>query len=107
MDLEFFFPDRVTLRLSDGSQRENVHAQFTKKGTILLPVEDLPVREGDTVFRRLPNGIVDEFDILHVDFQHGHGDLPPVTRLTAKKRGSRLGEHQSRVQNVYNPVLTM
>ena len=102
MDLEFFFPDKVTLRLSDGSQRDNVHAQFTRKGTILLPSEDLPVREGDVVLRKLPNGIVDEFEVAHVDFQHGHGDLPPITTLTARKRGSRLGGHQPRVQNVYN-----
>jgi hypothetical protein len=68
MDLDFFFPDRVQIQLSDGTQHQDIRAQFTKKGTILLPVENLPIREGDLVRRQLPNGIIDEFEIDHVDY---------------------------------------
>jgi hypothetical protein len=100
MDLDFFFPDRVQIQLSDGTQHRDIRAQFTNKGTILLPVENLPIREGDLIRRQLPNGIIDEFEIDHVDYQQGHGDHPPITTLTVRKRGSRLQKHP--VQNIYN-----
>ena len=90
MDLDFFFPDRVQIQLSDGTQHQDIRAQFTKKGTILLPVENLAIREGDLVRRKLPNGIIDEYEIEHVDYQPGHRDLLPITTLTVRKRGSRV-----------------
>ena len=101
-DLEFFFPDQVQVQLADGSQHDGVRAQFTKKGTILLPVDKLPIREGDVVRRKLPNGITEEFEINHVDFQLAVHDFPPITTLTVRKRGSRLQRQQPREQTIYN-----
>jgi pyrimidine deaminase RibD-like protein len=100
MDLDFFFPDRVQIQLSDGSQRDNIQAQFTKKGTILLPLDNLAIREGDLVRRKLPNGIIEEFEIDHVDYQLGHRGLPPITTLAVRKRVSKVQKQSVQNYNV-------
>ena len=104
MDLDDFgFPDRVDVRtFSDGQWHENLKAQVQKDKVLLLLTSTLPISEGDELRRKLPNGITEEYDIEHVQFQAAALDSPGMITVYVRKQGSELRARARSVQNVYN-----
>src|ERR1700730_4735570 len=102
VDLDFGFPDRVDVRtFSDGQWHENLKAQV-QKDKILLLTSALPISEGDELRRKLQNGITEDYDIEHVQFQAAALNLPGMITVYVRKQGSELHARPRTVQNVYN-----
>src|ERR1700730_16963059 len=103
MNLEIDFPDRVDVRtFSDGQWHENLKAQVQKDKVLLLLTSTLPISEGDELRRKLPNGITEEYDIEHVQFQAAALDSPGLITVYVRKQGGELDARARSVQNVYN-----
>jgi hypothetical protein len=91
MSLKSMLRDRVTVIKEDGREfpdlKAGVHPDYI---TVLDREPSLPITEGDVVTRQLPNGTVEEYDVLEVQFLSGKGlNFPPRFKLMVRKKTSR------------------
>lgn len=98
VDEDFFFPDKVSVyTAADGQCHSNVKAQVGRDKILLLE-GTLPITEGDELRRELPNGIIEEFTIEHVEFKAADMDFPAMMTAHVHKRGSVLHDRQHKAQ---------
>jgi hypothetical protein len=101
MDIDFFFPETVSVEHVGGTVTPNVRAQMEKSHEILLYGDHTVVSVDDVIVHHLQNGAVHRYSVLNVHYQSGHGHLPAITTLTVRKEGSKaLGTMAQ--QHVYN-----
>jgi hypothetical protein len=75
-DLDFFFPDVVSIETSKGESAMGLRAQFSKPGEVVLRGDDTIISEGDVVIRKLTNGLTERYEIINVEYQQGFEELP-------------------------------
>src|SRR3984893_12585493 len=104
VDLDFGFPDRVDFRtFSDGQWHKNLKAQV-QKDKILLLTSTLPISEGDELRRKLQNGITEDYDIEHVQFQAAALNLPAMITVYVRKQWTEIRARPRTMQNVYSLI---
>jgi|SRR5579864_2606428 len=100
-DLDFFFPDMITIENAGGLSVPAVRAQFSRPGEVLLYGDQIVVSEGDILVRKHDNGAVERYNVLNVEYQKAVKDLPAITSLMVEKQGSKFSPHSRAVQNIY------
>lgn len=102
MDLDFFFPERVTLERPDGSSQAGLRAQIDGSNEkILLFGDQTLLSDDDVIVHMVSNGAVQRYEVLDVHYQRGDANLPAITTLRVRREGSKAAYNPSN-QHVYN-----
>jgi hypothetical protein len=100
-DLDFFFPETVSLETRAGSTKTGLRAQIAPS-KILLFGDQVVVDVDDAIVHTARNGAVQRYSVLDVHYQAGEMDLPAVTTLKVEKQGSKAVGRSSASQHTYN-----
>ncbi len=92
--------DRVSLIKPNGEEIDDIRALVNSK-TILIEDENLPIEEGDTILRKLPNGLFEKYQVLDRGFISGMGGISSHYQVKVRKEGSLTeGQKSSYVINL-------
>lgn len=101
--LRDFMKDKLTLVKQDGQRIENVGAAVTP-GKIIIDNGKLPVEEGDTLERLLPNGLVEQYTVLDRGyFAEFHGQPAHYQIEVQKESGIPRRSNNQTIYNVTGP----
>jgi hypothetical protein len=92
--------DRVSLVKKSGKEYEDIKALVESK-TILIEDETLPIEEGDTILRKLPNGLIEKYLVLDRGFIGGIGGSSALAHYEVKVRKESSSE-KSVTGNIFN-----
>src|SRR5260370_9252307 len=74
MAMQNLLRDHVTLVKRDGRRFENLSASV-QSGTVFTNDPNLPIEEGDTFERRLPNDLVEIYEVIDRGYLEGRGSI--------------------------------
>jgi hypothetical protein len=101
MDIDFFFPETVSLEGRNGNTIWGLRAQIVKAGKILIYGDHTVIDVDDVIVHSLRNGTSHRYRVLDVIYQQGHIDLPAITSLEVRREGSKASQAVGD-QHVYN-----
>ena len=93
--------DIVSLVKPDGTVYEEIKA-IVQSTTIIIHDVKLPLDEGDIIYRKLPNGMVEAYIVLDRGFHSGIGGIPSRFVSKVKRKESIKEEKYRSIVNVYN-----
>jgi hypothetical protein len=103
MFLGNFQTEPLTLRKKNGETHAFDGFVATGKSKIMTEENKLPVEEGDTIERKLPNGMVETYTVMDrgyvADF---NGVVPPHYQMKVRKGTNLEQSTPSAITNVYN-----
>lgn len=100
MPLRDMLRDRVTLVKKDGDvARENIKAQVSSDRIITFDV-DLPIEPGDHFLRKLPSGLVEDYEIDDPCFRSGLHPIPDSYQAKVHRSGKPAAPQQQIVQSI-------
>lgn len=102
MPLHSIMKDRVTLAKRDGQRFEDVPASVSPN-RIITDQSELPIEEGDTFERLLPNGLVERFEIVERGFHAQHGGFPAHYQCKVSKASQAPPPSGPTVYNITGP----
>lgn len=99
MSLRSFMIDTVSLVKRDGRRIDNIKASVqTKK--IYIDDGSLPIEEGDTITRTLPNGLEEEYRVIDRGYFGGMGGIKAHYQIEVRKTSRINTERPATV--IYN-----
>lgn len=102
MDINFFFPEVVSIEHATGVVTPNLRAQIARSNEILLWGDKTIISVDDVLVHTLRNGAVHRYHVLDVNYQAGHHPLPATTTLSVRKEGAKTYKNTGDRQQVYN-----
>lgn len=93
--------DVVTLIKQDGTVIEKINANV-QPNMIFIYDEKLPIEENDKIYRPLPNGLVEKYDVIDRGFYSAIGGIQAHYQTKVRKEGSIKGEQYQQITNIYN-----
>src|ERR1700733_9049521 len=100
-DLDFFFPESVSLETRTGLTKPGLRAQIAPS-KILLFGDQVVIDVDDVIVHTARNGAVQRYSVLDVHYQAGEMDLPAITTLRVDKQGSKAIGRSPGSQHTYN-----
>jgi hypothetical protein len=94
----FDYNDKVKLIKKTGNSIDNISA-MAQPGLIFIQDEKVPVEEGDTIERKLPNGVVEQWVVIEPGYYGSDPDFPAYQCKV--KRSSKIIDSKPQ-QIVYN-----
>lgn len=92
--------DRIALLKKDGTLvKENIKAQVSP-GRIITFEADLPLEPGDHFLRKLPSGLVEDFEVLDPNFMSGIGGIPDSYQSKVRRTDQPPATQQNVVQSI-------
>ena len=91
-------PDEVVLIKPDGTRYENIRADVQKE-IVFIDDGSLPLEEGDTIVRELPNGLVEKYTVLDKGYFSG---MSGGGEYQAEVRKHAQIQEQTGAKAVYN-----
>jgi len=101
MSFDSMLRDRVTLVKPDGTAVENIKASV-QPNMIFIHDEKLPLEEKDTLYRKLPNGLIEAYVVLDRGFHSAFQGIPGHYQAKVRKEGSINQQTYSSITNIYN-----
>ncbi|MEZ0389887.1 MAG: hypothetical protein ACAI34_22605 [Verrucomicrobium sp.] len=92
------YTHKVTILYADGRMQGPVLCCFVGN-KLSIPDENLSLTTRDRLFRTMPNGKEDEYEIEDAVFEEGFGEIPTSWELTVRRTASRPRE-QARTTNI-------
>ena len=77
--------EKVTLVKASGERLEGIPA-LVGDGSIEMPETSLAIEDGDTLLRRLPSGVVEEYEVLDSGYTAGLLALPANYQARVRKK---------------------
>ena len=93
--------DVVTLIKQDGTVIEKIKANV-QPNMIFIYDEKLPLEENDKIYRPLPNGLVEKYEVLDRGFYSAIGGIQAHYQAKVRKEGSIKNEQYHQITNIYN-----
>lgn len=93
--------DIVILVKQDGSIFKDIRASV-QSNLILIMDGSLPIEENDKLYRKLPNGLSEEYLVNDRGYQSGFEDIKSYYKVKVQKYGKVNAEKMSAIINVYN-----
>jgi hypothetical protein len=101
MDINFFFPETVSIEHVNGTVSSGVRAQIEKSSEIILLGNQIVVSVDDVIVHTLENGAVHRYSVQNASYNRGFAHMPAITTLKVQKHGAKdsraVGGH-----HVYN-----
>jgi hypothetical protein len=94
-----FMNERVTIIKRNGERYDNVAANV-QRGKVFTERADVPVEEGDTIERKLPNGVVEQFVVEDPGFMAAIGSFRDHYQM--KVRRATAQSAQRNATTIYN-----
>ncbi len=91
--------DTVTLTKPDGRQFQGIKANVQPE-IIFIPDTSLPIEEGDTIERILPNNLVEQYRVLDRGYYSGQGSIRAHYQVKVRKGTTMEAERQA--TTIYN-----
>jgi len=95
----FDYNDKVKLIKKDGDIIENISAN-TQPGLICIEDEKVPVEDGDTIERKLPNGIIEQWIVTDPGYYGSHSGFPAYQCKVKKASQIKDSKPQQIIYNV-------
>lgn len=89
--LKGFPTDKVKLIKSSGEEIFNIDA-LVDKDKIFIDDGKLLIEEGDIIQRKLPNGLVEDFEVLNRGFYKGMGSIPDHYQTEVRKKFKNISK---------------
>ena len=104
MSLDSLMRDLVTLIKKDGRRFQNIRASV-QRDKIFTNNPAIPIEEGDTFERKLPNGIVERYNILDAGFMQGLSGIQSHYQSIVRKQTKIYPSSQPRpiIYNLIGP----
>lgn len=103
MQMRRLMRDRITLIKQTGERWEGIFASV-QPALIVIDDAKLPIEEGDTILRCLPNGLEEEYEIVDRGFHSGIHSIPDHYQAKVRKKTSiATASPQQIVYNVTGP----
>ena len=96
-----FDTDTISLVKPDGTVIEGIKANVQPK-IIFIHDEKLPLEEGDKIYRRLPNGLVETYVVLDRGYYSSFGSISGHYQAKVRKDVSINEDKYQSIINVYN-----
>lgn len=93
--------DIVTLVKPDGTVIEKIKANVQPE-MIFIYDNKLPLEEGDKIYRPLPNGLVEEYDVIDRGFYAAFHQIQAHYQAKVRKSASIKNEKFQQITNIYN-----
>lgn len=74
----------INIEKPDGKQFNNIKAKISSENILIHDVK-LPIKNGDIISRKLPNGNIEKFEIIDFNYHEGLKKIPPSFRIQYKK----------------------
>ena len=101
MNLISICKDKVTLIKQDGSVYENIKANV-QPDIIFIVNYKLPIEEKDKLYRILPNGLVEKYDVIDRGYYSDFQSIKAHYQVKVRKEGSIKEEEYKSITNIYN-----
>lgn len=101
MSLISMCKDKVTLIKQDGSVYENIKANV-QPNIIFIFDDKLPLEEKDKIFRILPNGLVEKYEVIDRGYYSAFQGIKAHYQVKVRKDGSIKEEQYKSITNIYN-----
>jgi hypothetical protein len=102
MLLKSLMADTVSLVKKDGRCFEDIKASV-QRDKICIDNLNIPVEEGDTYERKLPNGIVEHYTVLDAGYHEGIRGIKAHYQSVVRKK-TKIEPQQQPTQIVYNLI---
>lgn len=93
--------DMVTLVKKDGSVYDKIKASV-QSNKIYIFDEKLPIEEQDIIYRSLPSGLVEKYEVIDRGFFSAIGGIQSHYQTKVRKEGSIKNEQYQQITNIYN-----
>ena len=95
------YRDRITVIDKDGNRHENLPAVVSAKSIITRHAK-VPIESGNSIERKLPNGMVEEFTVINAQYYIGRGtSKPDFYEITYERRDARSQQSRPQPINVH------
>lgn len=84
---DVFLTDTVTLHKQDGRTFENIRANVQSE-TIFIPDDSLPIEEGDTIIRKLPNELIERYTVIERGFHQTFHTIKAHYQVKVRKESA-------------------
>lgn len=93
--------DVISLIKPDGTVVEGIKANV-QPNLIFIHDEQVPLEEGDKIYRKLPNGLVETYVVLDRGYHSQRSVLPGHYQAKVRKEGSIKEQQYQSIINIYN-----
>lgn len=98
MSLKALSRDTITILKPDGQKFEDVKANVQPK-MIFIHDEMIPLEENDKIFRKLPNGLIEEYIVLDRGYYSALSGIPGHYQAKVQKEGTI---NENKLQSIIN-----
>ncbi|MCW7464049.1 hypothetical protein [Leptospira limi] len=93
--------DIISLAKPNGDIIENIKANVQPK-TIFIFDEKIPLEEGDIIYRKLPNGLIESYVVLDRGYYSQFHGIQGHYQAKVRKENSISQEKYNSITNIYN-----
>ncbi|EMJ86788.1 hypothetical protein [Leptospira meyeri] len=93
--------DIISLVKPNGHNIENIKANVQPK-TIFIFDEKIPLEEGDKIYRKLPNGLIESYVVLDRGYYSQFRGIQGHYQAKVRKENSISQEKYNSITNIYN-----
>lgn len=101
MSLPSLSKDIITIVKTNGEIFDDIKANVQTK-MIFIHDEKLPLEENDTIYRKLPSGLVEKYIVIDRGYFSGIGSIRGHYEAKVRKEGSINEEKYKSITNIYN-----
>lgn len=99
--LKSFPTENIEIYDKNGTKIKEVEGLFGKTGLTITDTST-PLVEGQLVFRRLPNGSIEKYEICESKYIKGYGDICDFYKLSLVKNTVNTNVTTSKIYNDYS-----
>ncbi len=99
--LKNFPTENVEIYDESGIKIKEVEGLFGKTGLTITDTTT-PLIEGQFVFRKLPNGNIEKYEIVESKYIKGHGDICDFYKLSLSKNTAKTNIQKGNIYNDYS-----
>lgn len=93
--------DIITLVKQDGTVVEKIKANV-QPDIIFIYDEKIPLEENDKIYRPLPNGLVEIYEVIDRGFHSAFHTIQAHYQVKVRKEGSIKNKQYQQITNIYN-----